>query len=54
MSVSSVSRLWQARWIATSELEHALWTVTLGPLRSSLYEMRVAMKSLSLPIRVGM
>ena len=36
MSHSPSSRLWQAWWIATSEVEHAVCTVTLGPRRLSL------------------
>ena len=44
------SRLWQARCTATSEVEQAVWTVTLGPRRFSLYETRVGRWSLSLPI----
>ncbi|KYF86670.1 hypothetical protein BE20_28325 [Sorangium cellulosum] len=31
MSLSPLRRLWQARWIATSEEEHAVSTVMLGP-----------------------
>ena len=36
MSHSPLSKLWQAMWIATSEVEHAVCTVTLGPRRFSL------------------
>ncbi len=35
-------------WTATSDVEHAVCTSTLGPRRSSLYETRVVRKSLSL------
>ena len=31
MSHSPASRLWQARWTATSEVEQAVCTLTLGP-----------------------
>ncbi len=47
-SLSPASNDWHARWIATSELEHAVCTVTAGPRRPSLYAVRLAMKSLSL------
>ena len=36
MSHSPASRLWQARWTATSEVEQAVCTVTLGPVRFEL------------------
>lgn len=36
---------WAARWTATSELEHAVCTVMLGPFSPSLYETRVAAES---------
>ena len=49
MSHSPASRLWQARWTATSEVEQAVWTEMLGPRRLSLWEIRVLTKSLSLP-----
>jgi hypothetical protein len=35
-SHSSPNRLWHAMWMATSEVEHAVCTATLGPLRFSL------------------
>jgi hypothetical protein len=41
---------WQARWVATKELEQAVWTLMLGPVKFNLYEMRVLGKSLSLPM----
>ena len=37
-------------WIATSEVEQAVWTLTLGPFRFSRYDTRVVRKSLSLPV----
>ncbi len=46
MSHSPFSTAWRAMWIATSELEHAVCTFTLGPLRCSLYHTRVGRKSL--------
>ena len=52
MSHSPFSRLWQARWTATSEVEQAVWTVQLGPRRLSLYDTRVVRKSLSLPTSI--
>jgi hypothetical protein len=33
MSVSPLRRLWQAMWIATSELEQAVSSATAGPCR---------------------
>ena len=36
MSHSQLSRLWQARWMATSDVEHAVWMAMLGPRRFSL------------------
>ncbi len=39
-STSWVLRLWQARWSATSEEEHAVSTATLGPWRSRRSESR--------------
>ena len=42
MSHSPLSRLWQARWTATSEVEQAVCTPMAGPRRFSLYETRVA------------
>ena len=50
MSHSRDSRLCTARCVATSEVEQAVWTLTLGPLRSNEYDTRVARKSLSLPV----
>jgi hypothetical protein len=35
-SASKVSRLCTARWTATSEVEHADWTLSEGPRRFSL------------------
>ena len=35
-------KLWNARWTATVEVEHAHCTVMLGPRSPSLYEARVA------------
>ena len=42
------SRLCVARWTATSDVEHAVCTLTAGPRRSSLCDTVVAKKSLSL------
>ena len=39
-SLSPARRLWQARCTATSDDEHAVSVVRLGPRRSSQYEMR--------------
>ena len=50
MSHSPLSRFWEAMWIATSDVEHAVCTLMLGPVRFRLYEMRVDRKSLSLPV----
>ena len=36
MSHSPLSKLWHAMWVATSEVEHAVWMVRLGPLRFNL------------------
>ena len=36
VSHSPASRLWQARWMATAEVEQAVWTFRLGPVRFSL------------------
>src|SRR5919199_4475166 len=41
-------RLWQARWVATREVEQKVWTARLGPVRFSLYDTLVANESLSL------
>jgi hypothetical protein len=48
MSVSPLSRLWQARWTATREVEQKVCTVIEGPVRSNLYETMVARESRSL------
>jgi hypothetical protein len=50
MSHSPLRRLWLAMWTATSDVEQAVCTLTLGPLRFRQYETRVARKSLSLPV----
>lgn len=42
-----------ASTIATSDVEHAVLTVALGPRRSSLCEIRVARKSASLASAVA-
>src|SRR3712207_8745485 len=39
-----------AMWIATREVEQAVCTLTLGPLRFRRYETPVERKSLSLPV----
>ena len=50
MSHSPFSSDWQAMWVATSEVEQAVCTLTLGPLRSRMNDARVDRKSLSLPV----
>src|SRR5271154_573664 len=45
---SSMRRLWQARWMATSDDEHAVSTETDAPRRSRKYERRLA-RMLSAP-----
>ncbi len=42
-----------ARWTATSELEQAVSTGSLGPRRSSTYEMRLASIECALPVEVN-
>src|ERR1700739_1225396 len=39
---SPVRKLWQAKWTATSDDEHAVSTVTDGPCRSKKYDTRLA------------
>src|SRR5205823_10511613 len=41
ISHSPASRLWQARCSATSDVEHEVCTVMLGPVSPSLYETLV-------------
>jgi hypothetical protein len=52
--LSPERRLWQARWIATSDDEHAVSTVMLGPSRPNVYESRPAGKECPLPVTVWM
>ena len=49
-SESPVRRLWHARWIATSDDEHAVSTVTDGPRKSKKYETRLAMMLIDPPV----
>lgn len=42
-------KLWQARWRAVKPPEHAVSTVTLGPLRSNEKDMRLAIFDLENP-----
>ena len=49
-SHSPASRLWQARWTATSDVLQAVCTFTLGPVRLNRKLARVLRKSLSLPV----
>ena len=49
-SHSPARRLWHARWIATSDDEHAVSTTRLGPRRSSRYEIRLAMMLSAAPV----
>src|SRR5271166_2376497 len=47
---SCVRRLWQARWIATNDDEHAVSTATEGPRRSRKYDKRFAMMLIAPPV----
>jgi hypothetical protein len=42
-------RPWQASWMATSELEHAVSMVSAGPCRSRKYAMRADSTDAALP-----
>src|SRR5690606_38188985 len=45
-------RLWQARWMATSEDEQAVSMETLGPRKSSRYDRRFANTLWTVPVSV--
>ncbi len=47
---SPLRRLWQARWTATSDDEHAVSSARLGPRKSYRYESRLAAMLAALPV----
>ncbi|KYF50885.1 hypothetical protein BE08_28185 [Sorangium cellulosum] len=48
--LSPARRLWQARWTATSDEEHAVSTAMLGPSSPRTYDSRPAGKQWPLPV----
>ena len=51
-AVSPARRLWQARWMATSDDEQAVSIERLGPRRSRKYDRRLASTLCKVPVKV--
>ena len=51
VSLSRLRRLWQARWIAVSDDEHAVSRTIAGPRAPRKYDSRPAAKFAEFPVR---